>query len=120
MARFDPTRGIMPERNRAMNDKPGEGSHASGSSESGLNAQSRPTSSSTGQISKFVEWIKPYKELVALLGAAVMALSGGVSFAVSHFATVEQLSSLECRMSVSTSTQWLPMKINVLAVQIES
>jgi hypothetical protein len=70
-------------------------------------------------IARFVDWIKPYKELTAILGSAIVLLSGSVSWAVSRFATVEQLSSLECRISLNINIQALPLQASMLSMKIE-
>jgi hypothetical protein len=49
-----------------------------------------------GQISSFLGYIKPYRELMALLIGVVVAISGSISWAVSHFATAAQLQNLDC------------------------
>jgi hypothetical protein len=70
-------------------------------------------------IVRFVDWIKPYKEFAVIAAAGIAFLSGGVSWAVSHFATVEQLSHLECRMSVNISIQSLPIQSSMTSMKIE-
>ena len=78
-----------------------------------------PVQPSTNPVSRFVEWIKPYKELATIGGGIVVLLSGSVSWAVSRFATVEQLSSLECRMSINITIQALPIQSSMLSMKIE-
>ena len=51
------------------------------------------------QLSKIVEGIKPYKEIAVLLIGLFSAISAGIAWTVSHFATAAALSELECRIS---------------------
>jgi len=74
---------------------------------------------SANPIVGFVNWIKPYKELAVIISSAVILLSGSVSWAVSRFATVEQLSNLECRMSINITIQALPIQASMLSMKIE-
>jgi hypothetical protein len=59
------------------------------------------------QLSAFVEWIKPYKAIAALLFGLFSAISVGISWTVSHFATRTALSDLECRISHDNGTKAL-------------
>jgi hypothetical protein len=59
------------------------------------------------QLSRLVEWIKPYKEITALLVGLFSAISVGISWTVSHFATRTALSELECRISHDNGTKGL-------------
>jgi hypothetical protein len=59
------------------------------------------------QLSRFVDWVKPYKEIAALLVGLFTAISVGISWTVSHFATRTALSDLECRISHDNGTRAL-------------
>src|SRR5690242_9722595 len=72
---------------------------------------------SNNPVVQFVEWIRPYKEIAILIGTASACISGAVSWAVTHFATLEELSNLECRMSVNVNIQALPIRSSVLSVK---
>src|SRR5262245_51830810 len=101
--------GNAPERKPAPPMRFGENMEASA-----------PNSLRKNVIVRFVDWIKPYKEFVAIAGSAVILLSGGVSWAVSRFATVDQLSNLECRILINISTESLPIVSKMLNMKIES
>jgi hypothetical protein len=64
--------------------------------------------------------IKQYKEIIGVLSAVVVAVSGAISWTVSHFATEEELSNLECRMQLKVSTQALPIHSSMLTFRIEA
>jgi hypothetical protein len=57
------------------------------------------------RFSKFIEVMKPYKEMAALVVAVILGLSAAVSWAVAHFATQSQLSRLECKFSLDLGKQ---------------
>jgi hypothetical protein len=56
-------------------------------------------------LSTFIEWLKPYKEIAILLVGLFSAISAGIAWTVSHFATQSALSSLECRISHDNGTK---------------
>jgi hypothetical protein len=86
------------------------------------------------QLSTFVEWIRPYKEIATLLVALFAIISGGLAWTVSHFATRAALSDLECRINhdkktkaladaaaaLSASTELRYSQIRVLSAQPQS
>jgi hypothetical protein len=59
------------------------------------------------QLSTFLEWLKPYKEIAILLVGLFSAISAGIAWTVSRFATQSALSSLECRISHDNGTKAL-------------
>jgi hypothetical protein len=67
------------------------------------------------QLAALLDWIKPYKEIAALLIATIMALSGAVAWAVAHFATQAELFYLECRINSAMETQSLADRASALA-----
>jgi hypothetical protein len=71
------------------------------------------------QISDFLEWIKPYREIF-LLGVALLAgISGAVGWVAAHFATREQLSYLDCRVTNRLHTQLIGRKRDLIAAGLE-
>jgi hypothetical protein len=71
------------------------------------------------QLSAFLEWVKPYKEFAALAFAVIAAISGGVAWAVAHFATRAELFYLECRINNNMATQAFSDKSDALAASIQ-
>jgi hypothetical protein len=59
------------------------------------------------QLSTFIEWLKPYREIAILLVGLFSAISAGIAWTVSHFATQFALSNLECRISHDNGTKAL-------------
>lgn len=64
-------------------------------------------SSLRAQLSKFVEWVNPYKEVAVLFVAAFAAISASVAWAVSYFATQAALAELECQIIHDKGTKGL-------------
>jgi hypothetical protein len=62
------------------------------------------------QLSDFLEWIKPYRELFILAGAVVATISAAVGWVAGHFATRAELSSLDCRITNSLHGQLIAFK----------
>ena len=70
-------------------------------------------------LSALLEWSKPYREVIAILATVVVAVSGGVSWTVAHFATQVQLHYLECRVTNTIANQLLPVHMEEFAGKIE-
>jgi hypothetical protein len=51
------------------------------------------------QFATFLKWIKPYREIAALLIASVATIFTGIAWVAAHFATQAALSNLECRIN---------------------
>jgi hypothetical protein len=64
--------------------------------EDGVPPASGTVPASSG-LSAFLEKIKPYRELIVIAAGAITALSAGVSYAVSYFATKSEVIFLTCR-----------------------
>ena len=62
---------------------------------------------------------KPYREIIGLAVAAIVALSGAVAWAVAHFATEAEVFYLECRMNNNIVAQALPLQAGVFAAAID-
>jgi hypothetical protein len=75
--------------------------------------------SAKGRISELLERSKPYREIIAIGVAAITALSGGVAWAVAHFATEAEVFYLECRMNNNIVTQALPLQTGVYTAEID-
>jgi hypothetical protein len=80
---------------------------------------SATTSGQKNKISAFVEWSKPYREIIAVLVTVVVSISGGVAWVVAHFATRDQLHYLECRVTNNILTQLLPVHLEEFAGKID-
>jgi len=57
------------------------------------------------QLSRFVEWVKPYKEIATLLVGAFVAVSAGIAWTISHFATRAALDDLQCQIEHDKGTK---------------
>jgi hypothetical protein len=73
------------------------------------------------QLSTFVEWVKPYKEIAVLLVGLFSAISVGIAWTVNHFATQNALSDLECRirLAMTTASKRWPMERQRLRLQLD-
>lgn len=77
------------------------------------------TQENKGKLSVLLEWSKPYRELIAILVALVISISGSVAWIVAHFATQAQVHYLECRVTNNILTQLLPIHMEEYADKIE-
>jgi hypothetical protein len=51
------------------------------------------------RLSDLLKWSEPYRDVIALGVAVVVAISSAVSWAVAHFATRSAVSNLECQLT---------------------
>jgi hypothetical protein len=72
------------------------------------------------QISTFLEWSKPYREIIALGVSIILAISGAVAWAVAHFATQTAVSNLECKLTHQLTSQLHGSHANLYAAQIDA
>ena len=70
-------------------------------------------------LSALLEWSKPYREIIGILLAVIVAVSGGVAWIVSHFATQVELHYLECRVTNTIANPLLPVHMEAFAGKIE-
>jgi hypothetical protein len=66
-----------------------------------------------------VEWLKPFKELLALFIAISVVVSGAVAYGVSYFATREHVEALECLVNAKFD-DLLPLDTSRDEAEIES
>jgi hypothetical protein len=78
-----------------------------------------PPTAKKNRLSALLEWSKPYRETIAILTAVLVAISGGVSWIVAHFATQAELHYLECRVTNNILTQLLPIHMEEFAGKID-
>ncbi len=74
-------------------------------------------------LAAFLEWSKPYREIIAMSVAVIVALSSviawGVPWIVATVATQSQLHYLECRVTNNIMTQLLPVRLEEYAGKID-
>jgi hypothetical protein len=70
------------------------------------------------QLSDFLEWIKPYRELFILAGVLLATISAAVGWVAGHFATRAELSSLDCRITNSLHGQLITFKSDLVAAGV--
>jgi hypothetical protein len=61
-------------------------------------------------ISGFLDRIKPFRELIALIVAVSVSISGAMSWAITYFATRSDMSHLECRLIEQLYSQVTPVR----------
>jgi hypothetical protein len=66
-----------------------------------------------GRLSKFVDRIKPYRELLAVIIALSAAISGGISWAITYFATRADIAQLECKLLDQIEAKVGPVRTGV-------
>jgi hypothetical protein len=78
-----------------------------------------PTETPRGPVEVVASWLKPRWEIVGVVSALIVALSGGVSWIVAHFATEDELKMVECTADISLKTQALPLFSAVSEMKID-
>lgn len=82
------------------------------------NTESKP---SLGQrLSDLLGSTKPYREIIAIAVAAIVAISGGVAAIVAHFATEVELTNLECKLTHQLTSQLFGSQARVYDAQIDA
>jgi hypothetical protein len=66
-----------------------------------------------GRISRFIELLRPYRDLLALLIGVVISISAVTSWITTYFATRSQVSHLECRTKDYIYSATKPLKSNL-------
>jgi hypothetical protein len=79
-----------------------------------------PPEKPKGPIEVLASWFKPRWEIVGIVSALIVALSGGVSWIVAHFATEDELKMVECTADISLKTQALPLFSALSEMKIDS
>ena len=51
------------------------------------------------QIESFLEWCRPYREVIVMIVAVAVATSGALAWVVAYFATRAAVSHLECKLT---------------------
>jgi hypothetical protein len=72
------------------------------------------------RLSAFLKWSKPYRDVIALGVALVIAISGAVSWAIAHFATQEAVSYLECKLTHQMTSHVEDGQANLFAAEIDA
>jgi hypothetical protein len=96
----------------------GKSKQDGGKPEASVNSEQRSVGLGA-QLSAFLAWVKPYKEIVTLAFAVFAVISGLISWVVAHFATQAELSYLECRINNNIETQALEDKTNAFAIAVQ-
>jgi hypothetical protein len=122
MIQFAPQSELVPAVTEAPK-KTGDGPKIAGKSTTGrvvaLPQDTPIPTSSSGRLSAILEWIKPYREIAAILTALIVLISGGIAWVVAHFATRSEVHYLECRVTNNILTQLLPIRLEEFAGKIE-
>ena len=71
-----------------------------------------------GRLAALLAVTEPYRALISIGVAVVVALSGAVSWAVAHFATQSQIYYLECRMNTNLQNQVYSMQMDIIGAEI--
>jgi hypothetical protein len=66
-----------------------------------------------GRLSKFLDRIKPYREILAVIVALSAAISGGISWAITYFATRADIAQLECKLLDQIEAKVGPVRTGV-------
>jgi hypothetical protein len=78
-----------------------------------------PAADKKSGLSNFLEWSKPYREVIAVLVTLIVSISGAVAWVVAHFATRAEMHYLECRVTNNILTQLLPIHMEEFAGKID-